>query len=126
MDGIRSVEDLEVFRKGHTLTLKVYSISKTFPSEERFGLTPQIRRSASSIGANLMEGGYRLNRKEFRQFAGIARGSTGELKYHLLLAKDLKYLPEAEYVTFRAEADEISKMLNGLIRSLSDEHRQKQ
>ncbi len=56
----------------------------------------------------------------YRQFAGIAKGSTGELKYHLLLAKDLEYLPENEYAIFRAEADEISKMLNGLIRSLSD------
>ena len=124
MNEIRSVEDLEVFRKGHALTLKVYSISKTFPSGERFALTSQIRRSASSIGANLMEGSHRLSRKEFRQFVGVAKGSVGELKYHLLLARDLEYLPEAKYITFRAEADEISKMLTGLIRSLSDEHRQ--
>jgi four helix bundle protein len=66
-----------------------------------------------------MEGGHRLNRKEFRQFAGIAKGSAGELKYHLLLAKDLEYLSGADYSVLRSEVDEISKMLNGLIRSLS-------
>ncbi len=109
MDRISSVEDLEVFKKSHELTLKIYRISKEFPPEERFGLIPQIRRAAASIGANLMEGSHRLNRKEFRQFAGIAKGSAGELKYHLLLAKDLGYLPQDQFTTLRSETEEISK-----------------
>jgi four helix bundle protein len=67
-----------------------------------------------------MEGGHRLGRKEFRQFVGIAKGSTGELKYHLLLAKDLGYLPEEKFVVLRSEAEKISKMLNGLAKSLTD------
>ena len=120
MDQIKSVEDLEVFKKGHGLTLRVYGISKAFPPGEKFGLTPQIRRSASSICANLMEGSHRLSTKEFRQFVGIARGSAGELKYHLLLAKDLGYLSGQLYAGLRLEAEEISKMLNGLVKSLSD------
>ena len=119
MDRIKSVEDLEVFKKAHGLTLKLYRVSKKFPEEERFNLTSQLRRAAVSIGANLMEGGHRLNRKEFRQFAGISKGSVGELKYYLLLSRDLEYISQAEYPILRAEADEISKMLNGLIRSLS-------
>jgi four helix bundle protein len=123
MEKISSVEDLEVFKKSHALTLRVYKISKEFPSEERFGLIPQIRRAAASIGANLMEGSHRLNRKEFRHFAGIAKGSAGELKYHLLLAKDLDYLPSEKYQELRLGLEEISKMLNGLIRSLSDTKR---
>ena len=97
-----------------------YKISKKFPAEERFGLTSQIRRAGASICTNLMEGSHRLGRKEFRQFVGIAKGSTGELKYHLLLAKDLEYLPEDQFIVLRSEAEEISKMLNGLAKSLSD------
>ncbi len=123
MNKISSVEDLEAFKMSHVLTLKIYEISKEFPSEERFGLIPQIRRAAASIGANLMEGSHRLNRREFRQFAGIAKGSVGDLKYHLLLAKDLGYLSVEKYQELRSGAEEISKMLNGLIRSLSDTKR---
>ena len=120
MSRIKSVEDLDVFKKGHNLTLNIYKISKKFPAEEKFSLTPQMRRAAASICTNLMEGSHRLGKKEFRQFVGIAKGSAGELKYHLLLAKDLGYLPEDQFTTLRSEAEEISKMLNGLASSLSD------
>jgi four helix bundle protein len=120
MNRIISVDELEVFKKGHELTLKIYKASKEFPPEEKFSLTSQIRRAAASICANLMEGSHRLSRKEFRQFAGIAKGSAGELKYHLLLTKDLGYLPVEKYQGLRLELEEISKMLTGLINSLSD------
>lgn len=78
-----------------------------------------MRRVAASVATNLMEGSYRLNRAEYRQFVGIARGSSGELKYHVLLAKDLGYLSKSYYTALRAELDEISKMLMGLARSLA-------
>jgi len=122
MEKIKSVEELAVFKKAHALTLSLYKISRRFPEEEKFGLVSQMRRAASSIAANLMEGSHRLGKNEYRQFSGIAKGSAGELKYHLLLvllAKDLGYLSEQEYESFRAEADEISKMLSGLVKSLS-------
>jgi four helix bundle protein len=119
MDKATSVEDLKVFQKAHTLALSIYKISNKFPGEEKFGLVSQMRRAASSIPANLMEGSHRSNKGEYRQFAGIARGSAGELKYHLLLSKDLGYLSEQLYDTFKVEIDEISKMLSGLVRSLS-------
>ncbi len=120
MSKVKSVEGLDVFKKAHNLTLNTYKISQKFPAEERFGLTSQIRRSGASICTNLMEGSHRLGKKEFRQFVGIAKGSAGELKYHLLLAKDLGYLLEDQFSTMRSEAEEISKMLNGLASSLSD------
>ena len=88
-----SVEDLDVFKLAHALTLELYKITASFPVEEKFGLVSQIRRSSSSICANLMEGSHRNNTGEYRQFAGIARGSTGELKYHLLLYQSFsKYI----------------------------------
>jgi four helix bundle protein len=115
---ILNPEDLTVFKKAHDLTLKLYEITKNFPNEEKWDLTCQIRRAAASIGANLLEGSYRNNSKEYRQFAGIANGSAGELKYHLLLGHDLGYIDDAQYQGLRNECDEISKMLRGLIKSL--------
>jgi four helix bundle protein len=114
-----SVEDLEVFKKSHKLTLKVYQITDEFSKSEKFGLVPQMRRAVVSIPCNLIEGSHRLNRAEYRHFVGIAKGSAGELKYQLLLAKDLGYLSEKDYLALRAEVDEISRMLSGLVKSLS-------
>jgi four helix bundle protein len=119
MAKIESVEELVVFKRAHQLTLRIYQISGKFPVDEKFGLVSQMRRAAASIATNLIEGSYRLNRPEYRQFVGIARGSSGELKYHVLLAKDLGYLKESDYTALRAELDEISKMLMGLAKSLA-------
>ena len=119
MVKIDSVEDLDVFKRSHQLTLNVYKMSTTLPPDERFGLVAQMKRAAATICTSLMEGSYRLNRGEYRQFVGVARGSSGELKYHLLLAKDLGYISENDYSRYRAESDEISKMLKGLAKSLS-------
>jgi four helix bundle protein len=74
------------------LAIEIFEITKTFPDEERFGLISQMRRAAYSVPMNLMEGTHRLGSKEYRQFVGISKGSTGEIKYQLLLAKDLGYI----------------------------------
>jgi len=89
---MKSVEDLDVFKLAHQLALKTYSTTKTFPRAETFSLVDQMRRAATSVGMNLMEGAMRLGTKEYRQFVGIARGSTGEVCYQLLLAKDRENL----------------------------------
>ena len=93
---MKTVEELDVFKLAHELTLKVFEITKTFPHEEKFGIVSQMRRAAYSIPMNLMEGSHRLSSKEFtkefRQFVGIAKGSTGEIKYQLLLVRDLIYI----------------------------------
>ena len=119
MEKIKSVEELEVFKRSHRIAIEIYKVTERFPQNERLSLIAQMRRAAASIAANLMEGSHRLHRKEFRQFTGISRGSVGELKYHLLLAKDLGYLSADQYQRLREETEEISKMLNGLIKSLS-------
>jgi len=115
---ILNPEDLNVFKKAHEMTLELYKITKNFPSDEKWELSNQIRRAASSICANLMEGSHRNNSKEYRQFVGIANGSAGELKYHILLGHDLKYMDDVQYEGLRNECNEISKMLRGLIKSL--------
>jgi len=117
--SVSSVENLDVFKKSHKITLELYRITKQFPLDEKFGLISQIRRASSSICAILIEGSHRNNRVEYRQFCGIARGSVGELKYHLLLAKDLEYINNQKYNELIREIDVISKMLYNLIQSLT-------
>ncbi|MCR4320207.1 MAG: four helix bundle protein [Candidatus Brocadiaceae bacterium] len=118
-NAVKSVEDMDVFKKAHKITVEIYEITKTFPQDEKFALISQMRRAAYSIPSNLMEGGHRINKKEYRQFTNIAKGSVGELKYFLLLSKDLGYISENKYSILRQSVDELSKMLGGLIKSLT-------
>lgn len=97
----------------------IYSATTDFPREERFGLTSQMRRAAVSIASNIAEGQGRLSANEFRQFLGIARGSLRELETQLLIAADLAYLPRQASDRCVALMDEVSRMLNALITSIS-------
>jgi four helix bundle protein len=87
---VQDFRELRVWQKAHQLTLTVYRMTSDFPRSEMYGLTSQIRRAASSIGANLAEGCGRTGDAEFARFRSIAMGSASELDYHLLL--DLKFL----------------------------------
>jgi four helix bundle protein len=115
---MKKVEDLDVFKLSHSLTLEIFELTKTFPEEEKFGIISQMRRAAYSIPMNLMEGAHRLSSKEYRQFVGIAKGSTGEIKYQLLLVKDLKYIPEDMYSNLLSKYERVSQMLTKLVKSL--------
>ena len=110
---------MDVIKKAHCLTIELYKFTKEYPSDEKYGLVLQIRRVASSISANLMEGSHRNNRGEYRHFVGISIGFAGELKYHMLLSKDLGYISEPVYYEIKQESDDICKMLTELIKSLS-------
>src|SRR5438309_7139793 len=85
---------LQVWTKAHQLTLAAYFETRSFPREELFGLTSQIRRCSASIGANIAEGCGRGSDPDFCRFLQMAMGSTNELEYHFLLAKDLNFLNE--------------------------------
>lgn len=110
--------NLLVFKKSHELVLNIYAITKTFPIDEQFGLTSQIRRAATSIPSNIAEGKGRGSAKDFKRFLLIARGSLEEVKYQTLLAKDLHYITEETYNALSENAMEIGRMLAGLIKSL--------
>ena len=116
---IKDYRDLDVWKLSHQLTLSVYKTTQIFPDEERFGLTSQMRRSAVSIPANIVEGSKRLSSAEYRQFLGIANGSLGEISYLLLLCKDLGYVGKEEYEGFKKEYERVAKMLIKLISSIS-------
>ncbi len=105
---------MDVFKLAHEFTLKVYKATETFPQAERFGLVSQMRRAASSICANLMEGGHRFGKNEYKHFVSIAKGSAGEMKYHLLLSKDLGYIENDVYQQLVELAERVCMMLSRL------------
>ena len=109
---------LQVWKLAHQLTLDVYRVSKQFPSSEKYGLTNQVRRSASSVPTNIIEGQGRQYKKEFIQFLYIAKGSLEEANYQLFLAKDLEYISNVEYVKLFDLCTRIKMMLYKLIKSL--------
>ncbi len=115
----RSWEDLIVWQKAHILVLEVFKIVKTFPIEEKYGLVSQIKRSAYSVSANIVEGHSKNSNKDFIKYLYIARGSAEELKYFLLLSRDLKYLENLVYENLLSKLNEISYLLNRLIKSLT-------
>ena len=111
-------EELPVWQKAYEMTLLVYIVTKDFPRTETYGLISQLRRSSSSVGANISEGFSRNSTKELIQFLYNARGSCAETLYHLRLGWDLKYLNEKNYQTLRLGYSEVGKQLNGWISSL--------
>ncbi|MGH7775351.1 MAG: four helix bundle protein [Candidatus Binatia bacterium] len=115
---MESWKDLEVWKVAHGLVLKVYEITKSFPNDERFRVTDQICRAAASVPTNIAEGKGRNSLKEYLQFLSIARGSVEEVKYPLLLCRDLHYISENIYSEMADEYDQVARMLNGLMRSL--------
>lgn len=108
---MQDYRNLKVWQQAHQFTLKVYRLTQSFPSDERFGLTSQIRRAAASIPANLAEGSMRNSDADFARFIHIALGSLAELDYHLLLARDLEYIKPAEHQTLESELAGIRRML---------------
>jgi four helix bundle protein len=109
---------LTVWQKAHQSALSVYQSTKSFPTDERFRITDQLCRAAASVPTNIAEGKGRDSGPEFRQFLVIARGSTEETRYLLLLSKDLGFLSEPDYTSLEGSYTEVSKMLNALLRSL--------
>ena len=115
----KDFRDLQVWHKAHQLTLTVYRLTATFPREERYGLTTQLRRSSSSIAANLAEGCGRNGDAELARFCSIAMGSASELEYHLLLAKDLNLVTAADHTALTDQTTEVKRMLTRLLQKLT-------
>jgi len=111
---MRNYKDLVVWERAHQLTLAVYRNTRTFPSEERFGLTSQMRRASASIAANLAEGCGRRSDGEMARFIRIAMGSGAELSYHLLLARDLGLLGDNVYQDMDSDLGAIMRMMSSL------------
>jgi four helix bundle protein len=117
-EKIARFEDLSVWQKAHQMVLHVYRITGSFPVEERFGLTSQMRRAAVSVPANLAEGFKKRGVRDKLNFYNIAQGSLEELRYYLILSKDLDYVAENRQMI--EITDEIARMLHGLIRAVAE------
>ncbi|WLD23210.1 four helix bundle protein [Flavobacterium dauae] len=108
-----------VWQKSHQLVLNTYAFTNNFPKNEQYNLTSQINRAALSIPTNIAEGCGRNGQKEFIKFLNISSGSATELDYLFLLAKDLNFIPEEDYLNLNEELIEIRKMLFALIQKIA-------
>jgi four helix bundle protein len=115
---MKNFKELNVWLKAHQLVLAVYQVTKSFPSDELFGLTSQMRRAAASIPANIAEGCGRSSDAEFARFLYISFGSASELEYHILLAHDLGMLNQIDCGKLTENVIEIKKMLSSLIKKV--------
>ena len=107
---VKSFKDLEIYKKSYNLALKLHERTKSFPEEEKYDLTSQIRRCSKSIPTNISEGYGRQSKDEFKRFLRISLGSCNELQVHLEFCKDLKYIKENEYKDLNNEAIVVGKM----------------
>jgi len=115
---MENFRDLKVWVKAHKLTLQIYQQTRTFPRDEIYGLTSQMRRASASIGANIAEGCGRRSDPELNRFVQIARGSANELECHIVHAKDLGFLTAEEFQGLEAKTLEIQRMLASLAQSV--------
>ena len=114
----RNYRDLIVWRKAMDLVVGAYELTRVFPKEEMYGLTGQLRRAAVSVPANIAEGQGRGTKMEFARFLRIAHGSLREVETHVLLAGRLELASAETYQPVLALAEEVGRLINGLLNSL--------
>jgi len=112
---------LKVWKYAHKLALEIYQITRNFPKNEKYSIVSQLRRAASSIPTNIVEGCGQLDNGNFIRFLGIARGSSFELEYLILLARDLDYLKDEEYSKMNKKVEYLLGMITNLIKSINSE-----
>jgi four helix bundle protein len=115
---MQDYKKLEVWLKGHNLAKNIYKATRTFPSEELYGITSQIRRASVSVPANIAEGCGRQGNAELSRFLQISLGSANELEYHLLLSNELKFLDDEDFKPLNQQVNEIKGMLIALLQKL--------
>jgi four helix bundle protein len=113
-----SYRDLIAWRKAMDLVTDIYSATRSFPRDELYGLTNQLRRAAVSVPSNIAEGQARFSRKEFHHFLSLARGSLVEIETQLMIAQNLEYLSLLQVQPLLHKASELGRALNGLIASI--------
>ena len=115
--------DLKCWQKAFDLTLSIYRATGSFPEDETYGLTSQLRRAAVSVVSNIAEGKGRFSDKELLQFLSVAKGSLFEVETHLLLAERLGYVNAEQAAELASRAGETGRLLNGLIKAFDRERK---
>jgi four helix bundle protein len=119
---VKTHKDLKIWTESIDMVTNIYKLTSSFPKEEMYGLTSQIRRSAVSVPSNIAEGAARKNKKEFRQFLYIALGSLSELETQLLAARNIGYLNEENYSNFNETILQLIKMTSSFINHINDKN----
>ena len=119
MEKTHSFRDLIVWQKAHQFVVAIYNLTKQFPKEEIFALTSQVRRAAVSIAANISEGHKKKTVPNQLNYLNISEGSLEEVKYYLILSKDLNYIQETEYLALFNSAEEVGRLINGYEKFIS-------
>lgn len=115
---MKTYKDLDAYKVSMEFVTEIYQLTRSFPKEEIFGLTNQMRRAAISIPSNIAEGSSRHSKKEYIQFLYIALGSNSELNTQLTITRNLKLITEEQHRQHVDRSDSIGKMINGIIRYL--------
>ncbi len=115
---MQDFKKLQVWINAHALTLRVYEATASFPKDELYGLTNQMRRAAVSIPANIAEGCGRSSNAELLRFLHISMGSASEVEYYLILAHDLKFLDERLCAQLEQELLQLKRMLNSFMQKV--------
>ena len=116
---MRPYERLAAWRHAHSLCLETYRLTATLPASERYGIVAQARRAAFSVASNIAEGYAKRGSAELRRYLDISLGSLSELSYCVILARDLGYLTNAQWLAFEKLRDEAGRTLWGLYRSVA-------
>jgi four helix bundle protein len=116
--AIQRFEQLEAWQYAHKLVLRMYRSSRSLPADERFGLVLQLRRAAVSVPANIAEGFKRRTSKDKVHFYNISESSLEELRYYIILCRDLEYWKDEDTQPLSAAAEQVARLLGGLIRSI--------
>ena len=119
MEKTHSFRDLIVWQKAHQFVLEIYNTTKQFPKEEIFALTSQVRRAAISIAANISEGYKKKTIPNQLNYLNISESSLEEVKYYLILAKDLNYFDNTTFEHLSNSADEVGRLINGYEKAIS-------
>ena len=115
MKKAKKFKDLVVWQKAHQLVIEIYKLTKTYPKNEMFGLTSQLRRAAVSVPANIVEGFKRATVPDKLRHYNIAQGSLEEVRYYLILSQDLEYAETSELME---DLEEVSRLLGAFMKSL--------
>jgi four helix bundle protein len=113
-------KSLKMWRKAHELVLEIYRITRSFPADENYGITSQLRRAAVSIPNNIAEGCGRESKEELNRFIIIASGSASEMEYLIMLCADLSYIPQTVSHELLGQVTEIKKMLTVYSKKIQD------
>ena len=111
---MRPHENLEVWKKSVDFVVEIYKLTESFPNEEKFGLTSQVRRASVSIPTNIAEGAARTSNKEFAHFLSISQGSASEVATEILIAAKLGFIEKESFAEISAKLNEIGRMITGL------------